>query len=158
MNKDQKLRVMMTLSDKLDGQSAMIISNKLESTDDNAASAIMMTKLYEKLIVILLSVFLGGFGADRFYLKDYGLGVLKLVAGIITYACLIGGVLLLVPAVSMIGTLMMLVYSIWLLVDIFLSYKQVGKKNFNNIMNVLAMYPAREEDKVSTDRAFDIFS
>ena len=32
-----------------------------------------------RLILVLLSVFLGTLGADRFYLRQYGLGVLKIL-------------------------------------------------------------------------------
>ena len=157
MDKDQKMRVMMTVSDKVDGQSAMIISNKLDTTDEKASSALMMTKLYDKMIVILLSIFLGGFGVDRFYLKDYGIGVLKIVLAVVSWILIFAGFFI-TPILVVIGYLLLFGTGIFLLVDIFLCYKAVGKKNFNNIMNVLNMYPESEHKVETIDKASEIFN
>ena len=61
---------------------------------------------------VILSIFLGGLGVDRFYVGDVGLGIAKLLFGWITFG-------------------------IWPFIDIFVSYKKARIKNFENIMAVL---------------------
>ena len=62
--------------------------------------------------VVLLSVFLGGLGVDRFVIGDTGLGVAKLLLGWATLG-------------------------IWPLIDIFFCYKKAKLKNFLKIMTLL---------------------
>ena len=71
-----------------------------------------MVQLYEPTTTLLLSLFLGGFGVDRFYIGDTGLGITKLLFGWLTLG-------------------------IWPLIDIFSTYKKAKEKNFNKIMSLL---------------------
>ena len=64
-------------------------------------------------VTICLAFFLGGFGVDRFYIGDIGLGVAKLLLGWLTFG-------------------------IWPFVDIFVSYRKARKKNFEKISLILS--------------------
>ena len=44
-----------------------------------AAAPIQPTSEKDWLVALLLSIFLGGLGVDRFYLGSIGLGILKLI-------------------------------------------------------------------------------
>ena len=76
---------------------------------------------------MILGLFLGAFGVDRFYKGDIGLGIAKLalfLVGCITVAIGIGG--LLIFAVW-----------IWAFVDLFLVWQGIKKDNLNKILLVL---------------------
>ncbi|MDB5160294.1 MAG: hypothetical protein JWO99_557 [Candidatus Saccharibacteria bacterium] len=49
--------------------------------NQTAAVAVPGTKSKNFIVALLLSIFLGGLGIDRFYLGSIGLGVLKLLTG-----------------------------------------------------------------------------
>ena len=63
----------------------------------------LLTQMKDPLLSILLSVFVGTFGVDRFYIGDVGLGIGKLLTG--------GGC------------------GIWWLIDIFLIMDATKQKN-----------------------------
>lgn len=62
-------------------------------------------------MTLLLSLFIGYFGIDRFYLGDIGLGILKIVL-----ALLFG------------------IGFIWVLLNIYFGYKKAKEINFNKIL------------------------
>ena len=80
----------------------------------NCYTAFSMAPLKNPMTVLLFSIFLGGFGVDRFYIGDTGMGVGKLLAGWLTFG-------------------------IWPLVDIFLCYKKAKEQNFALLMSTLHM-------------------
>lgn len=63
------------------------------------------------LITLLLSIYGGFFGLDRFYIGDTGLGVCKLLFGMLTFG-------------------------LWPLIDIFISFKTCKKKNLTNLLRI----------------------
>lgn len=86
----------------------------LGKANANCYTALGMTPLKNPTTVLLFSIFLGGFGVDRFYIGDTGMGVAKLLVGGFTLG-------------------------IWPLVDIFLCYKKAKEQNFALLMNALRM-------------------
>ena len=84
----------------------------LEKADDAKYNELMTIPMKSTITTLLLSVFLGGIGADRFYVGDTGLGVVKLLLGWLTFG-------------------------LWPLIDIFFSYKKAKLVNFNKILSVL---------------------
>lgn len=65
-----------------------IIRQKLESTSDDTFLTLQATELKDPTTVLLVSIFLGYLGIDRFLIGDVGIGILKLltcgVCGILT--------------------------------------------------------------------------
>lgn len=55
------------------------VKNKLENLDESKESMLMATEWKNPTIAFLFAFFLGGFGADRFWLGQTGLGVVKLI-------------------------------------------------------------------------------
>ena len=57
----------------------------LEKADDEKYNELMTIPMKSTITTLLLSVFLGWIGADRFYVGDTGLGVVKLLFGWLTF-------------------------------------------------------------------------
>lgn len=84
----------------------------LEKADDGAYERLMTVPTKNPTTVILLSIFLGGIGVDRFYIGDSGLGIAKLLLGWLTFG-------------------------IWPIIDIFNCHKAAKQKNLENLIAVL---------------------
>ncbi|HIS58096.1 MAG TPA: TM2 domain-containing protein [Candidatus Limadaptatus stercoravium] len=91
----------------------LTLRSVLASADDSKYPLIMSVPLKSPTTTLLLSIFLGGLGADRFYIGDTGVGVCKLLFGWLTLG-------------------------IWPFVDIFVSYKKARQINMRNITAVAA--------------------
>ena len=89
----------------------MYLKEKLYNLDDYKFSLLSTIELKDPTTLLLISLFLGGFGVDRFMLKETGMGVLKLLTG------------------GLCGILA--------LVDLFTIQKKTKDLNFNNIMMML---------------------
>ena len=57
----------------------MFIREKLSEVDDEKSSIIYAIDFKDTTTMLLISIFLGGFGIDRFMLGETGLGILKLL-------------------------------------------------------------------------------
>ncbi len=70
------------------GDKLPLIREKLENLDDERYLTVFSVELKDPTTMLLVSVFLGGLGIDRFMMGDIGLGVLKLftfgLCGILT--------------------------------------------------------------------------
>lgn len=95
--------------------SSLALQQALKNIPDEAYSSIVAIQTKSPVTVILLSIFLGGLGVDRFYIGDIGLGVAKLLLGWLTFG-------------------------IWPLIDIFLCYKKAKKNNYQELMQTIAAY------------------
>lgn len=71
-----------------------------------------MIKLKSCVVGLLLGLFLGGLGADRFYKGDIGLGVVKLLFCWLTFG-------------------------IWAIIDLFLVWKGIKRDNLEKILMAL---------------------
>lgn len=89
----------------------MYLKEKLKTIDDQKFSMISTIELKDPTTILLVSIFLGTLGIDRFMLGDTGMGVLKLltagVCGIMT------------------------------IVDWFTVSKKTKELNFNNVISVI---------------------
>ena len=88
-----------------------MIRAKLESTDENKWRLVETLNFKDPQVALMLSIFGGPIGFDRFYIGDYLLGVFK------TITC--GGIL------------------IWAFVDLFLIRKSTKENNLEQLMNTL---------------------
>lgn len=59
----------------------MYLKERLSNMDDSKFSLISTIELKDPTTILLISIFLGGLGIDRFMLGDTGMGVLKLLTG-----------------------------------------------------------------------------
>lgn len=56
-----------------------IIRQKMESASEDALLTLQATELKDPTTVLLVSIFLGSLGIDRFMIGDTGMGILKLL-------------------------------------------------------------------------------
>lgn len=87
------------------------IREKLASMDDSKFAFISTVELKDPTTLLLVSIFLGALGVDRFMLGDVGMGILKLLTG------------------GLCGVLT--------IIDWFTITKKTRELNFNNLMTML---------------------
>lgn len=58
-----------------------VLREKLVKASDDQFLTLQATELKDPTTLLLLSIFLGSFGIDRFMLGDTGMGILKLLTG-----------------------------------------------------------------------------
>ncbi len=59
----------------------MYLKEKLNSTDESKFSLMSTVEMKDPTTVLIISLFLGTLGIDRFMVGDTGMGVLKLLTG-----------------------------------------------------------------------------
>lgn len=89
----------------------MFLKEKLYKMDESRFSMVSAVELKEPTTILLMSLFLGSLGVDRFMLEETGVGILKLL----TWGCC----------------------GILTLIDWFSVQKKAKELNFRNIMTVL---------------------
>lgn len=78
----QKLDMFIMTNQKyFPAEKIMYLKDKLKSMDDDKFSVISTVELKDPTTVLLVSIFLGGLGIDRFMIGDTGMGILKLLTG-----------------------------------------------------------------------------
>lgn len=112
MEREKAIEILSTFSSKIPSEKVPALKEALRHSPNTAWSDVFSVKTYSSTTTLLLSIFLGGLGVDRFYIGDVGLGIAKLLFGWLTLG-------------------------IWPFIDIFVSYRKAKIKNFENIMNVL---------------------
>ena len=104
MESDKVNHILMMLSSKIPAGSIPSIRTRLENTDISESEILaLQSQMKDPLLSILLSIFIGSLGVDRFYIGDVGLGIGKLLTA--------GGC------------------GIWWLIDIFLIVDATKQKN-----------------------------
>lgn len=89
----------------------MYIKEKLAAMDENKFAMISTIEMKDPTTILLVSIFLGSLGIDRFMLGDIGMGILKLLT------CGVCGILT--------------------IIDWFTVSKKTKELNFNNVMTML---------------------
>ena len=89
----------------------MYIKEKLSAMDESKLMMLQTIELKDPTTILLVSIFLGSLGIDRFMLGDIGMGILKLLT------CGVCGILT--------------------IIDWFTVSKKTKELNFNNIMTML---------------------
>ncbi len=112
MTPDQIRQILVLFQDKVPEEKLMFLKSKLAEAPASKFAEVMSMKHTDPVHILLFSIFLGGFGVDRFVLGDTGLGIAKLLLNWLTCG-------------------------IWSIVDIFLCYKKAKEKNLNNLLMIL---------------------
>lgn len=107
---------LISLKDKIDENGLMAIQNKLENISDDKIMNLTIIPLKYPLIGLILGLFFGGFGVDRYYKGDIGLGILKFLS------------------------MFILIGFFWVVCDLFLVYKGIQKDNFKKLNTALLGY------------------
>jgi TM2 domain-containing membrane protein YozV len=95
---------MMANKDDFPSEKLPYIQERLSMVDDNTINSISMLSFKNPTTALLLSIFAGGFGVDRFYIGDTGIGIGKLLTA--------GGC------------------GIWAIIDLFLIMGATREKNY----------------------------
>ena len=104
MESDKVNHILMMLSSKIPAGSIPSVRTRLENTEISDSEVMtLQSQMKDPLLSILLSIFIGSLGIDRFYIGDIGLGIGKLLTA--------GGC------------------GIWWLIDIFLIVDATKQKN-----------------------------
>ena len=104
MESDKVNHILMMLSSKIPAGSIPSVRTRLENTEISESEVMtLQSQMKDPLLSILLSIFIGSLGIDRFYIGDVGLGIGKLLTA--------GGC------------------GIWWLIDIFLIVDATKQKN-----------------------------
>ena len=76
----QKIEMfIMSQGSNLPAEKLPYIRERLQEVDDSKWSMILSIHFKNPILVLMLSIFLGYYGVDRFYLGDTGMGVGKLL-------------------------------------------------------------------------------
>lgn len=101
----------MTNKDFLPADKILLIKERLLNADDSKYEILSMLELKNPTTMLLISIFLGGIGVDRFMFGETGMGILKLLTG---------------------G-----VFGVLALIDIFNTQKKTKEINFKKLMEIL---------------------
>jgi len=108
MNADKVNLFIASKGDNFPAESIPLIRERLSNLSEDSELAVMAMDFTNPVLTIILSVFFGELGVDRFIIGDIGLGIGKLLTG--------GGC------------------GIWWLIDLFLIMGATKKKNFEKLM------------------------
>ena len=79
MDKNQVDQLMVTLASKVPSESLNQIRQHLEHAQDFNGAQVAIAQMKDPIIVLVISLFVGYLGIDRFYLGDTGMGIGKLL-------------------------------------------------------------------------------
>ena len=129
VNDDAKRAVLVRFRKALTPDDREAFSKQIVALNMHQYQQLIQLPLKKTVVTVLLSIFLGGLGIDRFYVGDVKFGIAKLAVTIVS------SILLFVP---FLGTFASIANGIWKFVDIFFCYKRgYYKKNYENAMGVL---------------------
>lgn len=110
-NSERISQYLMINADMFPQEKIPLLKMRLESASASKLDMLPAIALKSPTVNLVLSLFVGGFGVDRFFLEDIGLGVLKLLT--------VGGC------------------GIWAIIDWFTAMKRTREYNFDKIMKIL---------------------
>lgn len=82
MADQQKIDMFIMTNQKYFPEEKMVyLKDKLRTLDDEKFSLVSTMEFKDPTTLLLISIFIGGLGIDRFMLGDTGMGILKLLTG-----------------------------------------------------------------------------
>lgn len=104
-----------------------MIQKELEDLDEQGINILMMSDIKNPTTALILAIFAGSLGIDRFYIGNKEMGIAKLALTIVGFFTLF----------FLIGIFLLIAASIWQLVDIFLIMDACKQANFERFMQQL---------------------
>ena len=139
MKTEYSQNIYLYIKDYVSPQQALVLMKEMEDLPDSAYTPLLSLKLKKPLTSLILSIFLGFLGVDRFFIDDVGMGIGKLICWICSefftmmLFSFLDELFILLPVV-------LLVSPIWQIVDMCLISKDTREKNFIDIKNFLNYY------------------
>lgn len=128
------------------------ILSALEKMSEFDVASLLIVPLKRKMVTFCLATFLGGFALDRFYIRDYKHGLLKLLVwlGVIVTSNRMGYIAEenITLGLSISYCLLLIIGIVWQLTDIVLSFhhtKLFNEKIVRNTINVLNKFTESEK-------------
>lgn len=116
---------LMSIQDKIPRESLLLVKEKIEKDPEDKVANLGFIPLKNSIIGLILGIYLGIFGVDRFYKGDIGLGIAKLAMFVIGYITSIS---------NEIGISIILTLFIWVIADLFHVWKGIKRDNLNKIL------------------------
>lgn len=107
---------------------------RLTEAPESAYEAVMGAKIKNVWVTVVLSVFLGMFGVDRFYSKDLEMGIAKATGTLVALIVYLVSFLLGFPSIGLVA---LVGIALWCIVDIFLAYKETKRYNYDVLNEIL---------------------
>ncbi len=104
---------LMEYKDLIPSDKTLYLKRALENAKEGAEENLAIVKIKNPILVLILSIFVGWLGIDRFVVGDIGLGICKLLFSTLTLF-------------------------IWPLIDILFSYKKAKEKNLQALLMALS--------------------
>lgn len=99
---------------KLPEENILILREALLSMPEEKEDILIITSLKDPALLLILSIFFGGFGVDRFMLEQVGMGILKFILN------------------------MFAIGIIWTIIDWFTVMDRTKEYNYNTLLNHLS--------------------
>lgn len=131
--------LMMDWKDKVPQDSVLVLQERLRSISDEKILVLSQIPLKNPMLGLILGPSFGIFGIDRFYKGDIGLGIAKLMMGILYVVSLIYEEEISQSNVWFLGLLPAFMMMFWIILDCFLVWRRIKKDNLQHIQNVLYM-------------------
>ena len=111
MQSDKVDMFIMTNSKYLPSEKMVLLKDRLLLMDDSRFALVSSVEMKDPMTLLLVSIFLGSLGVDRFMLGEVGLGIVKLIT------------------LGLCG--------IWTIIDWFTIQNKTKERNFMELMKVL---------------------
>lgn len=131
MKNDYIDKTLILIHNSVNVNSIMAVRSKLECANDHAFDNILSTKLYNPLLIALMTFFFGWLGVDRFLTKQIPLGCLRIFLFI--------GAIVSSLFIPILGIILILGGWVWIIIDLCTSYIRVYALNLVNINKAIEM-------------------
>lgn len=130
------------------------VKQKMRAAEDSAYAEIVSMRLRSKGVTVVLAVFLGWLGADRFYAGSVVTGIFKLLLALICGTLeALRYTLLPLPLLGLAGLIVGGVLALWIIIDWFVSFRAGLRRNYVKIALCLEKHAAVNEE--SADETSD---